>query len=568
MSHPALDKQVRSTLSNASISLLAYGHVQDQSTGNAIRYNPTAITNKLQSTIVSYFSNPPLTADGQVRWLVLLGYRQAGKSTAPELCAYAKTAYTPGWDHVCIADTRNRAEYLHGRVHFCHNRWPEAIRSPTHGGREVRQLTFDPSVGGKMRVLSGESGAVGIGQSPDSFHGSEIPFWGDAERQFSLIFPSMINRDHSLMLLEATPWEADSWWHDRCTEARYGDGRWVYAFFPFWDGKLNRRPWKPGDSLDNTEVELMNRYGKEGLTLENIAFRRLMMDTDPEIRRDPDLFRIFYPLDDVSCWLKTNRSVIHPDLLEKHSKREMKEWHPSYMEYEAPCSDSIYVIGVDPAGHAARDHASFQVLKVEDGHWEQVACYADHTEPVKFTERLISVANRYNRALVCVESNGVGAATIALLVQDGYPNLFHEKPYKPGFTSTTQSIDKMLGWLQDALRDELVFNDKDTYVQLTTYRHDKRVEDGVGAEMLRGGIGKKRRSRHHWDKISALQMAVVAARNAPRRIRKPKEVPDNVVLFKDMSWDQVQEHRKKTATDKPDTRRRKVKYRRVRRRRK
>ena len=531
MNHPAYDKQVRATLANPSISLLAYGHVQDQSTGNAIRYNPNAITDRLQSTIVSYFSNPPLTADGQVRW-------------------------------------RNRAEYLHGRVHFCHNRWPEAIRSPTHGGREVRQLTFDPAVGGKMRVLSGESGAVGIGQSPDSFHGSEIPFWGDAERQFSLIFPSMINRDHSLMLLEATPWEADSWWHDRCTEARYGDGRWVYAFFPFWDGKLNRRVWRPGDKLDNTEIEMMNRHGKEGLTLENIAFRRLMMDTDPEIRRNPDLFRVFYPLDDVSCWLKTNRSVIHPDLLEKHSKREMQEWHGNYSEYEAPCSDSVYVIGVDPAGHAARDHASFQVLKCEDDKWEQVACYADHTEPVMFTDRLIAVANRYNRAFVCVESNGVGAATIALLQQAEYPNLFHEKPYRPGFTSTSQSIDKMLGWLQDALRDELIINDKDTFIQLSTYRHDKRVEDGVGAEMLRGTTGKKRRSRHHWDKISALQMAIVAARSAPRRIRKPKEVSDNIVLFKDMSGDQVEEHRKKSSTEKLVTRRKKAKYKSVRRRRK
>lgn len=238
------------------------------------------------------------------------------------------------------------------------------------------------------------------------------------------------------------------------------------------------------------------------------------------------------------------------------------------MEYEAPCSDSIYVIGVDPAGHAARDHASFQVLKVEDGKWEQVACYADHTEPLIFTEKLISVANRYNGALVNVESNGVGAATIALLKQANYTNLYHEKPYKAGFTSTSQSIDRMLGWLQDALRDELVFNDKDTYIQLTTYRHDKRVEDGVGAEMLRGGIGKKRRSRHHWDKISALQMAIVAARNAPRRLRKPKEVPDNVVLFKDMSWEQVQQHRKKAGSDKPSTRRKRTRYKSMRRRRK
>ena len=126
----------------------------------------------------------------------------------------------------------------------------------------------------------------------------------------------------------------------------------------------------------------------------------------------------------------------------------------------------------------------------------------------------------------------------------------------------------MLGWLQDSLRDELIINDKDTFIQLTTYRHDKRVEDGVGAEMLRGTIGKKRRLRHHWDKISALQMAIVAARDAPRRIRKPKEVPDNVVLFKDMSWDRVESHRKKASADNAESRRKKVKYRSVRRRRK
>jgi hypothetical protein len=63
-------------------------------------------------------------------------------------------------------------------------------------------------------------------------------------------------------------------------------------------------------------------------------------------------------------------------------------------------------------------------------------------------------------------------------------------------------------------------------------------------------------------------MAIVAARDAPRRIRKPKEVPDNIVLFKDMSWDRVESHRKKSSADKAESRRKKVKYRSVRRRRK
>jgi len=173
-----------------------------------VNYDPYRITKNLQSTILSYYGRPPLTEHGQTKWLVLLGYRQGGKSLTSELVAYAKTAYTPGMDHVCIADTRERAEYLHKRVHYTHSRWPEALRTKTAATREVRQLSFDDNIGGKMRVMSGESGSVGIGQSPDSFHGSELPFWTDPEGQFSLIYPSMINRDRSLMVLESTPLNA------------------------------------------------------------------------------------------------------------------------------------------------------------------------------------------------------------------------------------------------------------------------------------------------------------------------------------------------------------------------
>jgi hypothetical protein len=546
--------------------LRAYGQIQDQSTGAAIQFDPHKITNKLQSTILSYYSDPPKTADGQTKWLVLLGYRQAGKSLTAELAAYAKTAYTPGMDHVCIADTRERAEYLHRRVHFTHARWPEQLRTQTSATREVRQLSFDPSRGGKMRVLSGESGSVGIGQSPDSFHGSELPFWSDPEGQFSLIYPSMINRNHSLMVLESTPLNAGDWWNDQCDDAKRGSGRWVYAFFPFWDGKLNRRPWNKDDRLTVEELRLMDKYQDRGLTRENLAFRRFVMNTDAQIRREPALFRVFYPFDDISCWISNNRAIFGEHLLKKHRDRRMEKWSPSYMEYEAPEEGAIYVIGVDPAGHAARDHASFQVLKVYEGEWTQVACYADHTEPILFTKKLLEVAEKYNRAKVVIESNGVGAATIALSKQAGYGNLYYEKPYKAGLTSTSKKLEEMIGWLQDALTDELVINDEDTFSQLCTYRHDKRTETSVVSEMLSGKVGTKRRQRHHWDKISALQLAVVAARRCPQRSKSiEKRSEENVVLFKDLTWDQLQSYRKAGDASSNRSRKRSV-YRSVRRR--
>jgi len=559
-------------LSDPALSLRAYGKVHDQASGREVAYDPFKITKTLQSTLLSYVSNPPKTEHGQTKWLTLLGYRQGGKSLVAELCAYTKTAYTPGWDHICIADTKARAEYLHQRVHFCHARWPEAIRSPTVPNREVRQLTFAENAGGKMRVLSGESGAVGIGQSPDSFHGSELPYWASAAEQFTLIYPSMINRDHSLMMLEATPAPMDApsaeWWHDQCRDAKQGVSRHVYAFFPFWDSKLNRRAWPEGARLEIDELKLLDRYGHLGLEKENLAFRRLMLDIDPEIRRNPDLFGVYYPFDDITCWLAASNAVIHPSLLTRHREKILTPWIDPYMEYEKPEPGALYVIGVDPAGYASRDHAAFQVLKVYEGEWTQVACFATHTEPLPFTRKIMEVACRYNNATVAVESNGVGAAVLALLEEMECKNVYYEKAYRPGITATSKSVDQMLSWLQEALKDELVLHDADTVDQLTSYKHDKRVERAASNEILYGkGPGKRRRSRHHWDKISALQMAIVAARRAPQRLKKGSEdsIEENVVLFRDMTWNQVEKYRKEETQRKgKDKSRRRARYRRRR----
>lgn len=544
----ALPAEALEALRDPTISLPAYAKIIDQKTGREIRYDPYAITDKLQATVVGYYSNPPITDMGQVKWLNLLGYRQGGKSLTAEACGYVKAAYTPGCDHVCIADTKDRAEYLHRRVHLIHQNWPDVVRAPTVPNREVRQLSFQH--GGKMRILSGESGAVGIGQSPDSFHGSELPWWRAAGSQFSMIYPSMINRDHAQVLLEATPapmsMPSTEWWRDQCRDSKLGLGRWIYAFFPFWDGRLNARPWPKNSKLTDEEIGLLNRYKHLGLRKENLAFRRLMIETDAEIRRHPDLFKVYYPFDDVSCWVATEGSVFRADVLKRHQEAELVSWKGPYMEYEKPQAGAVYVIGADPAGYAARDHAAFHVFKVYADRWTQVACFGDTTDPVDFAKRLNAVGRRYNNALVGVESNGVGVATLALLEEMNYPNLYYEKAYKPGIASTVKSVPQMLSYLQDALMDYMVLNDEDTVGQLGSYREDKSTEQSTSSELLGSATKGKRRDRHHWDKVSALQLACVVARAAPRRYRdnQAPEGLENVVLFRDMSYDQLQEYRK------------------------
>jgi len=512
-------------LRDPSKSLPAMGMVHDQKTGSFIPYDPDSLTKTLQQEILSYLGDPPRTKDGQTKWLTVLTARQMGKSLTSVYGCYPKVAYNPGWDHVTIADTGDRAEYLHKRVHYLHERWPQGVRAPTIPNRESRQLTFDRMVGGKMRVLSAETGQVGVGQSPDSFIASECAFWADFAGSMVLINPSILNRDNVLVIFECTPWKANSDWHEHVMESKKGNGRHQYLFKPFWDGYLNSRPWDPDAHMDNEEIRLMERYGPLGLSKDNLAFRRLVMDTDAEIRRHPELFSVFYPFDDVSCWILGVSAAIPKHALERHVYTATHESENAYVELHPPHPDSVYVIGVDPCGHAARDHAAFQVLELSEQGWTQVAYYSAHTEPGAFSDELDRVGRRYNNARMAVESNGVGQATLVLLKEKRYPNLYFEAPMKPGITTTSQSLEQMTAWLIDALLDELVLGDKDTVEQLMTYKHDKRIEEGIVAELVRGAPSKRRRDRHHWDKVSALMLAVALARKTRGRSKRTGDLP-------------------------------------------
>tara|TARA_R110000823_G_scaffold96954_4_gene210950 strand:- start:1828 stop:3495 length:1668 start_codon:yes stop_codon:yes gene_type:complete len=533
---PTQAAQILSVLRNPKLALTQFGQVHDQKTSQFVKFDPEKITYTMQNELLDYASNTPRTKDGQTKFLTVLTARQMGKSLTAEYACYPKAAYNPGWDHVCIADTRDRADYLHKRVHHLHQKWPAQLRTRTMTSRESRQLTFRPIEGGKMRILSGEAGAVGIGQSPDSFHASECAFWADFSGSMFLIWPSMANRDHALAIFECTPWEAKSDWHDHCLEAKKGSARHLYKFFPFWDGKLNVRNWDKSWTPDNEEIGLMDKFGPKGLTFDNLAFRRFMLEMDSELRRSPELFNVFYPFDDISCWITASNNAIPPHALKKHLDADLTKWEGPYMEYEQPEPDAYYVMGVDPSGHAARDHASFQVLKVWDGEWTQVASFADHIDPLAFSRKLEEVGRKYNKAKIVVESNGVGQSVIALLREWEYSNMYYEKKRKPGFTTTSKSIDMTLGYMVDALLDELILNDEDTLEQLQSYRNDKQIEESPTSEIARGKSSAKRRDRHHWDKISALQMAIVGARSAPRRYKHKPE--DNIIDIRNYTYDE------------------------------
>ncbi|MAH48400.1 hypothetical protein CMI37_21425 [Candidatus Pacearchaeota archaeon] len=553
---PAQRKATRllAQLRNPLYSLPRWGRVHHQALGKFAEYDPGALTHQMQQSVLTYHANPPKNDQGFNYWLTVLTCRQSGKSTTGEYAAYPIAGFTPGHDHVCIADTKDRADYLHNRVHGLHMGWTGPIKAKTVPVRESRQLTFDPMTGGKMRTLSAESPAVGIGQSPDSFHASECPFWSDFSHTMSFIYPSIRNRKEVRVLFEATPWTAGSAWHEHWRDAFSRRGRHMGLFFPFWDTKLNVRRWPRGSSFDLEEIRLLEKYGDLGLTKENLAFRREVMDDDRQIRHRPEMFDIYYPFDPVRCWIVPSGGAIPKPIIERMRTMDLEPWHPPAAMYKEPRPGAQYVVAVDPAGFGARDHAAVHVFEVWAHRWEQVATWAGIIDPPELWKVVERLCTQYNRALLVIERNGVGAGLISMAIASGYMNLYYEAPGKPGVWTSDTSGQQMLAWLTEAIdRKLLVLHDADLVDQCATYQNDKIVERTAKSAMLASAKrSDTRRDRHHWDKVSALLMAIVGCREMPARYEPggKRYEPGEVVLMPGLTWREVEERRKQEEATK------------------
>lgn len=531
--------EVMRSLRTASWALPRFAKLGDQETGQVIPYRADRLAPQMHSDVVKYYDNTPRDEYGRTYWLNILASRQTGKSLISALGAYPRTAYTPKQLHVCIADKADRANMLHERLNFCHMNWPETIRSKTVSTTARRCLDFENS--SKMMVLSAQEESPGIGMSIDSLHCSEVPFWDDAESVLSMIMPAMMGRKNSLIIKESTPATNDSpssaYWKDEYEAGKRAAGRWLSSFYPFWSSMLTRLPWKPGEKFDNEEIRLLEKYRHLGLTPENLAFRRSVLETDAKLRRQPELFGVWYPFDDVSCWIGARNRVFGQHIIDKLLSQTLVDWNRAdeYKVFRAPHPDALYVIGVDPAGWAARDHAAFHVFEVWEEVVEQVAVFASNRlTPENFVSLLINVGIQYNKALIVVESNGVGAGVLSPLLMSGYSNIYHEAPGKPGKSANAKSNEEMMAMLRDDLMDRMTIRDRDTVAQIQSYGDDAMLAISPKAEILSGDpTGKgKRRERHHWDKVSALRMVSVGVRVTPRRVK----TPNLERIWKDVPW--------------------------------
>lgn len=91
--------------------------------------------------------------------------------------------------------------------------------------------------------------------------------------------------------------------------------------------------------------------------------------------------------------------------------------------FQYPNYNRTYICTADVARGDGEDYSAFHVLDATS--MEQVAEYKGKIDPQGLANLLISVATEYNNALLVVDNRNIGYATLQVIIDQGYKNLYY-----------------------------------------------------------------------------------------------------------------------------------------------
>ena len=180
-------------------------------------------------------------------------------------------------------------------------------------------------------------------------------------------------------------------------------------------------------------------------------------------------------------FLSSGRSVVDPAILEWYKENaccepaEKSGFDRNLWIWNYPNYSKNYLICADVARGDGTDYSAAQVFDLEE--MEQVAEYKGQLGTTEFGNFLIELATKYNDALLVVENNNIGWATLQTIIDRGYENLFYQeknhlvvdedmhqtnryrnidKNKVPGFTTTMKTKPLVVAKMEEYTREKMV----------------------------------------------------------------------------------------------------------------
>ena len=427
-----------------------------------------------------------LSTNGKVRAIILKA-RQQGISTYCAGRVFWKTYFTPHARSVVMAHDSATSDAL---FNMSRNiiRNMDSLYKPTELRSNAKEIVissphFNKDATGEKpvssyRLYTAGSPEAGRGTTPTIAHLSEIAFWQHDEKILAGLFQGISEAPGTEVILESTANGAQGEFYRLWKGALEGENEYTPIFLPwFTTSEYYRKP--PEDFERSSEEELL--VEQHQLNNGQLYWRRLKIAEGGELK-----FRQEYPATPDEAFITAGKSVFALDKLKKllpvePDKKMLFDFDSSTWEtskdgnldlWQYPDWDSNYILAADVALGVGQDYSCAVVM---DTNRRIIALYRDnYIDPSKFGDLLFYLGRYYNNALLTVESNSMGVATLSRLAQMNYINLYKqtkissiskEEGTTPGFRTTQVTKPHIIGNLKNAVENDDIWIASKTIIQ-------------------------------------------------------------------------------------------------------
>ena len=422
---------------------------------------------------------------GKVRAIILKA-RQQGISTYCAGRVFWKTYFTPHARSVVMAHDSATSDALF-------NLSKNIIRNmkPSYKPNEVKSNAKEIVIssphfkkeGGEKpissyRLYTAGSPEAGRGTTPTIAHLSEVAFRQHDEKILAGLFQGISEAPGTEVILESTANGAQGEFYRLWKGALDGENEYLPIFLPwFTTSEYYREP--PEGFERSSEEELL--VEQHNLNNGQLYWRRLKIAEGGELK-----FRQEYPATPDEAFITAGKSVFAMDKLKKllpaePDKKMIFDFNSFTWEaskdgnldiWEFPDWDSNYILAADVALGVGQDYSAAVVMDTDR---KVIALYRDnYIDPSKFGDLLFYLGRYYNNALLTVESNSMGVATLSRLAQMNYINLYKqtkissiskEEGLVPGFRTTQVTKPHIIGNLKNAVENDDIWIASKTIIQ-------------------------------------------------------------------------------------------------------
>ncbi|MBC8428046.1 MAG: hypothetical protein H8D94_01095 [Candidatus Pelagibacter sp.] len=206
-------------------------------------------------------------------------------------------------------------------------------------------------------------------------------------------------------------------------------------------------------------------------------------------------------------FLTSGESVVDPQILQWYKENQVKEpvekagFDRNLWIWEYPNYSKEYIVVADVARGDGSDYSACQVFEIET--MTQSAEYKGQLGTTDYGNFLIELATKYNDALLVIENNNIGWATIQTIIDRKYPNLFYmskdlkvvdtehqmsnkyraqDRNMVPGFSTTKKTRPLIIAKMEEFTREKLVTIHSDRLIEelFVFVYHNSRGEAMTG----------------------------------------------------------------------------------------